>query len=95
MLLFINELNFLQECGPERPDVKDELVADVLKDFYGLKLLSVTKLPGYDDFTALVEYNDLSEEETEIQKAVIKILGADSSSKVSYQKFLGKSRLKM
>lgn len=92
-----------QGCGLQRPDVPDDVVASILREHYGLQLTSIHKLPGYDDFTALVECTESppasSSQATsdEVQKvtndvvckAVIKILGADSSSKASYQIFIG------
>lgn len=76
-------------CSFERPDLSDEVIGNTLRALYGVKLVSCSKLPGYDDYSAVVTYRPTSHEETDVRKAVIKVLGYDNSSKEHLQQFLG------
>lgn len=63
------------------------VVQNILKEFYGLELVDSMKLPGYDDFSAMVTYHTMDQQH--LNKAVLKVLGYDNSSKTDLQTFLG------
>ena len=84
----------MQICGAERPDVSVEIIQEIVLNHYGFKTVSITKLPGYDDYSAVITYHSdavmkHNNRHEQIESAVLKILGYDNSCKHELQQLLG------
>ena len=84
----------MQICGAERPDVSDELIQEIVLNHYGFKTVSITKLPGYDDYSAVITYHsdaliNHNNQQKQVKPAVLKVLGYDNSCKHELQQLLG------
>ncbi|KAF6016776.1 HYKK [Bugula neritina] len=76
-------------CPPQKPDLPDSKVSQILSDYFGCSLIDAKRLDGYDDFSAHVTFTKQDSSGKTVQHGVIKILGADNSVKHEFQKFIG------